>query len=133
PRNSADTTIGARRSFNRATTSSWAIIATTAWTAATGARSPRNTSSARSRSAGGRCTTPVFSDGAVPDSCTVLIAAADLLPPLKERDAREGGELLAFTDGDALRALETIMKRRPAIIALERAFATTPRGAALIN
>jgi len=63
----------------------------------------------------------------------VLIAAADLLPPLKERAAREGGELLAFTDGDALRALETIMKRRPAIVALERAFATTPRGAALIN
>jgi PilZ domain-containing protein len=69
----------------------------------------------------------------VPDSCTVLIAAPDLLPALKERAAREGGELLAFTDADALRALETIMKRRPSVVALERAFAATPRGAALIN
>ena len=69
----------------------------------------------------------------MPDSCTVLIAAPDLLPALKERAARDGGELLAFTDADALRALDAIMKRRPSVVALERAFATTPRGAALIN
>jgi hypothetical protein len=52
---------------------------------------------------------------------------------LKERAAAEGGELLTFTDADALRALDVIMKRRPAMVALERAFAATPRGAALIN
>jgi hypothetical protein len=63
----------------------------------------------------------------------VLIAAPELLPGLRERAAREGGELLPFTDADALRALETIMKRRPQIVALERAFAASPRGAALIN
>jgi hypothetical protein len=69
----------------------------------------------------------------VSDSCTVLIAAPDVLPGLKERAGRQAGELLAFTDADALRALEIITKRRPALIALERAFAATPRGAALIN
>lgn len=63
----------------------------------------------------------------------MLIAAPELLPGLRERAARDGGEILPFTDADALRALETIMKRRPQIVALERAFAATPRGAALIN
>jgi hypothetical protein len=52
---------------------------------------------------------------------------------LKERTAVDGGELLAFTDSDALRALDVITKRRPATVALERTFAATPRGAALIN
>jgi PilZ domain-containing protein len=63
----------------------------------------------------------------------VLIAAPDLMAALKERTATNGGELLAFTDSDALRALDVITKRRPAMVALERAFAATPRGAALIN
>jgi PilZ domain len=63
----------------------------------------------------------------------VLIAAPELMPALKDRAAMEGGELLAFTDADALRALDVITKRRPAMVALERAFAATPRGAALIN
>jgi hypothetical protein len=63
----------------------------------------------------------------------VLIAAPELMPALKDRAAVEGGELLAFTDADALRALDVITKRRPAMVALERAFAATPRGAALIN
>jgi hypothetical protein len=62
----------------------------------------------------------------------VLIGGADLLPALKER-TREGGELLAFSEADALAALETILKRRPPVVALERLFAATPRGAALIN
>jgi len=43
------------------------------------------------------------------------------------------GELLAFTDADALIALEVITKRRPGIVALEKAFAATPRGMELIN
>jgi hypothetical protein len=68
----------------------------------------------------------------VPEPCTVLIAAPDLLPALKAR-AGEAGELLAFTDAEALRALEVITKRRPQVVALERLFAATPRGAALIN
>jgi hypothetical protein len=62
-----------------------------------------------------------------------LIAAPDLLPTLKERTGAGDGELLAFTDAEALKALEVITKRRPAVVALERLFAATPRGAALIN
>jgi archaeosine-15-forming tRNA-guanine transglycosylase len=65
--------------------------------------------------------------------CTVLIAAPALMPALRERTAVEGSELLAFADSDALRALDVITKRRPAIVALDRAFAASPRGAALIN
>jgi hypothetical protein len=63
----------------------------------------------------------------------VLIGASDLLPGLKERAGTINGEMLIFADADALSALETIMKRRPAVVALERNFAVTPRGAALIN
>jgi hypothetical protein len=69
----------------------------------------------------------------VADPCTVLIGAEDLLPALKERAFEDGGELLAFADSDALRALDVISRRRPRIVALERTFAATPRGAALIN
>jgi hypothetical protein len=63
----------------------------------------------------------------------VLIGAADFLPGLKERAGAIDGEVLTFADADALHALEAITKRRPAIVALERVFAVTPRGAALIN
>jgi hypothetical protein len=63
----------------------------------------------------------------------VLIGAADVLPSLKERADTAAGELLTFTDADALRALEVITKRKPAVVAVERVFAGTPRGAALIN
>jgi hypothetical protein len=69
----------------------------------------------------------------VTDLCTVIVAASELLPGLKERAAPAAGELLAFTDADALSALQAIVKRRPSVVALERMFAVTPRGAALIN
>ena len=69
----------------------------------------------------------------MPQPCTVLIAAQALMPALKQRTATDGHELLAFADSDALRALEVITKRRPAIVALDRAFAASSRGAALIN
>jgi len=67
------------------------------------------------------------------EPCTVMIAAADLLAPLKERAAGLNGEVLTFADVDALSALQAITRRRPGIVALERQFAVTPRGAALIN
>jgi hypothetical protein len=67
------------------------------------------------------------------ESCLVVIAAAELLPALRERMAIAGSELLAFSDADALAALEAITSRQPHIVALERVFAATPRGAALIN
>ncbi len=66
-------------------------------------------------------------------SCTVLIAAPELLDILKQRTGADDGELLAFSDADALRALEVIAERRPHVVALERLFAETPRGAALIH
>ena len=63
----------------------------------------------------------------------VLIAAPDLMPKLKARAADANAELLTFSDTDALRALEAILKRRPDVVALERLFSATPRGTALIN
>jgi hypothetical protein len=62
-----------------------------------------------------------------------MIAAAALLPGLKERAGTLDGELLTFTDADALAAFRTIVERRPHVVTLERMFAVTPRGAALIN
>src|ERR687887_2364583 len=70
---------------------------------------------------------------AVSNACTVVIGAPDLLPLLKERTPAGDDEVLAFSDADALRALEVISERRPRMVALERVFAATPRGAALIN
>jgi hypothetical protein len=69
----------------------------------------------------------------VTDSCTVVIGAIDFLAALKERAGSVNGEVLAFSDGETLRALETITKRKPKVVALERLFAVTPRGAALIH
>jgi hypothetical protein len=61
-----------------------------------------------------------------------VIAASSLLSALRERLPQEG-ELLTFTDGEPIQALQTILDARPSLIVLERLFAATPRGAALIN
>ena len=61
---------------------------------------------------------------------TVLIAAPEHLPALKEHGFADA---LAFSDGDALKALEAITREKPPVIALEKAFASTSRGAALIK
>ena len=65
--------------------------------------------------------------------CTVIIAAAERLPQVKHRAGALDGEALDFTDADALNALAMIIRRRPQLVVLERGFAATPRGAALIN
>jgi len=62
-----------------------------------------------------------------------MVASAELLPSLKERAGAIDGELVTFSDAEALTALQAIMKRKPNLVALERSFAVTPRGAALIN
>ena len=62
---------------------------------------------------------------------TVIVAAPEYLPALQEQD--EFADALAFADADALKALEAITRDRPKIIALERQFAATSRGAALIK
>ena len=64
-------------------------------------------------------------------SATVLIAPADHLSVLQERDDLR--EAIAFADTDALQALDTITRQRPGVVAIEREFATTSRGAALIE
>jgi len=66
-------------------------------------------------------------------ACTVVIATADVLPAMQERAASFGGEVLAFNEAQAIQALETVTKRKPGVVAFERMFAITPRGAALIN
>jgi len=62
----------------------------------------------------------------------VLIASSDLLPALEQR-AGIGGQALRFSDAQPLEALEAITLHRPPLVVLERFFAATPRGAALIN
>ena len=64
-------------------------------------------------------------------SATVLIASAERLPDLQRRDDLR--EAIAFADTDALQALAAITRRRPDVVAIEREFATTSRGAALIE
>ena len=54
------------------------------------------------------------------------------MPALHERLADEG-ELLTFADTEPIQALQAILEQRPRLIVLERLFAATPRGAALIN
>jgi hypothetical protein len=61
----------------------------------------------------------------------VVIASAQHLPALQQRP--EFAAAQAFPDTDALKALDVISKHRPAVVALERLFAATSRGAALIN
>jgi len=70
---------------------------------------------------------------AVTESCTVFISAPGVLPTLQRRAGAPSGEMITFSDADALRALDVITKRRPGLVVLERLFAATPRGAALIN
>ena len=62
---------------------------------------------------------------------TVLIGPRDQLTLLTERGNLD--QPSTFADTEALRALDAITRLKPAVIALERTFAATSRGAALIN
>src|ERR671918_2778993 len=62
----------------------------------------------------------------------VIIAAVNLTPSLCDRLSGEG-DLLTFADTEPIQALQAILDERPRLIVLERLFAATPRGAALIN
>jgi len=55
------------------------------------------------------------------------------MPAFRERANATDPDVLVFADTEALKALEAITTRRPRLVALERLFAATPRGAALIN
>jgi PilZ domain-containing protein len=65
-------------------------------------------------------------------SPAVVIAATNLMPMLCNRLA-DAGELLTFADTEPIQALQAILAYRPDLVVLERLFAATPRGAALIN
>ena len=64
--------------------------------------------------------------------CIVIISASESLDALRENIAADV-EVLTFADTEPLKALETIATRQPSIVALERLYAATSRGAALIN
>ena len=68
------------------------------------------------------------------DRCTVVIGPQSHLDALRARAGVNGaGDVLAFNDAEVRNALDAILSRRPTIVMLERLFAATPRGAALIN
>ena len=67
------------------------------------------------------------------ETYTIIIGAADTLPALRERMGDANGAVLVFSDLDAIDALNTITTRRASLVVLERLFAMTTRGAALIN
>jgi hypothetical protein len=68
----------------------------------------------------------------VVSSSIVLIGPAHALPALCER-LDSGAELHTFTDGEALEALDHVIRIKPRIVALEKDFSATSRGRALIN
>jgi hypothetical protein len=65
-------------------------------------------------------------------AAALIIAAQNLMPGLRDH-VKVDGEILTFADTEPIQALQTIMEQRPGLVVLERLFAATPRGAALIN
>ena len=65
-------------------------------------------------------------------AAAVVIGSADLLPALVLR-AGLGDNALTFSDAEPLEALQAITDSQPPLVILERLFAATSRGAALIN
>jgi len=65
-------------------------------------------------------------------SCAVLIADPQLWPRVKNR-LDWAGEILTFPEAESLQALDLITHRHPQLVVLHQHFATTCRGATLIN
>jgi hypothetical protein len=65
-------------------------------------------------------------------AAALVIAALNLTPALREH-VEVDGDVLTYPDTEPIQALQTIMDQRPGLVVLERLFAATPRGAALIN
>src|SRR4051812_8495878 len=65
-------------------------------------------------------------------AAALVIAAENLMPALRER-VKVDGDIVSFSDTEPIQALQAIMDQRPGLVVLERLFAATPRGAALIN
>ncbi|MBK5295743.1 MAG: PilZ domain-containing protein [Vicinamibacteria bacterium] len=70
----------------------------------------------------------------MPSESTVVIAPPDLLPRLVDRlRSQEGGDLTSCPDTDIAAAIERVLEIKPDRVALERLFAATSRGAALLS
>ena len=61
----------------------------------------------------------------------VMIVAADAAPALRAQPGFKH-DILVFADVDALQAQDAIVRRRPLLVVLDRAFVGAPRGAELI-
>jgi len=68
----------------------------------------------------------------MPRFCTVIVGAPELHDALRQLVSGDG-EVLIYSDKQPLEALETITNRQPQVVVIERLFAVTSRGAALIN
>jgi hypothetical protein len=68
----------------------------------------------------------------MPTESMVVIAPTDLLPRLVERLQSQPGELITCPDNDIPAAIERVVELKPDRVALERLFAATSRGAALL-
>ena len=68
-------------------------------------------------------------------AAALVIAAHNLMPALRERLETQpsDGDVLSFPDSEPIQALQSIIAEKPPLVVLERLFAATPRGAALIN
>lgn len=68
-------------------------------------------------------------------AAALVIAAHNLTPALRERLEAQpvDGDILTFPDSEPIQALQSIIAEKPPLVVLERLFAATPRGAALIN
>jgi hypothetical protein len=65
--------------------------------------------------------------------CTVVVASPDLMGALCDRLRSLPGELISCPDTDIPGAIDVIIERQPQRVALERLFAATSRGAALLT
>ena len=65
--------------------------------------------------------------------CTVLIARPEAMAALDPAARLDSAELVAVTDAEPLRALDVITTRIPTLVTIDRVFAATPRGSALIS
>lgn len=67
------------------------------------------------------------------DPLTVVVGSRELLGPLRGRQEVAGGSVRVFPPDDIRAALDTILSQRPHHVVLERDFARSPRGAAMVE
>ena len=68
---------------------------------------------------------------AAQNTSAILIAPAEWLEPLRQQHGLAGAE--AFLDTDVATALETVIRQKPRIVAMEAHFAASPSGVAFLS